>query len=74
VADLKRANLLRKWSTIPKAGWSLGYVSAVDSQGERSGIADAHRDNGKRFVVHTDEKFGTFLDLESEIRDVRRIP
>jgi hypothetical protein len=27
---------------LSKAGWSLGYVSAVDSQGRTIWIADAH--------------------------------
>jgi hypothetical protein len=31
-------------------------------------IADAHRDNGKRFVVHADEKLTAFVELESAIR------
>ena len=30
-------------------------------------IADAHRD-GKRFVVHADEKLTAFLELESAIQ------
>jgi hypothetical protein len=29
---------------------------------------DAHRDNGKRFVVRADEKLTAFLELESAIR------
>ena len=33
------------------AGWSLGWVSAIDSEGRTIWIADAHRDNGQRFVV-----------------------
>jgi hypothetical protein len=28
-------------------------------------IADAHRGDGKRFVVHADEKLTAFLELES---------
>ena len=40
---------------LKKRRWSLGYVSAVDCEGRRIWIADAHRD-GKRFVVHADEK------------------
>jgi hypothetical protein len=32
------------------------------------GIADAHRDDGKRFVVHVDEKLTAFVELESVIR------
>jgi len=30
--------------------------------------ADAHRDNGKRFVVRADEKLTAFLELEAAIR------
>ncbi len=33
---------------LSKAGWSLGYVSAVDSEGRTICIVDAHRDDGKR--------------------------
>jgi hypothetical protein len=65
---LKRANLRRKWSTIPIAGWSWAYVSAVDSEGQTIWIADAHRDDGKRFVVRADEKLTAFVELESAIR------
>jgi hypothetical protein len=36
---------------LKKAGWSLGWVSAVDSQGRTIWIVDAHRDDGKRYVV-----------------------
>jgi hypothetical protein len=39
-----------------KAGWSWGCVSAVDSNGRTIWIADAHRDDEKRFVVRADEK------------------
>jgi hypothetical protein len=31
-------------------------------------IADAHRDDGKRFVVRADEKLTAFVELESGIR------
>jgi hypothetical protein len=30
-------------------------------------IADAHRDDGKRFVVHADEKLTAFLELERAV-------
>ena len=40
---------------LKKASWSLGYVSAVDSEGRRIWIADAHCGDGKRFIVHADE-------------------
>jgi hypothetical protein len=41
---------------LSKAGWNWGCVSAIDSRGRTIWIADAHRDNGKRFVVRADEK------------------
>jgi len=48
---------------LKKAGWSLGYVSAVDSCGRTIWIADAHRDDGKRFVAHAEEKLTAFVGL-----------
>jgi hypothetical protein len=45
----------------------LGYVSAIDSNGRTIWIADAHRDDGKRFVARADEKLTAFLELESAI-------
>ena len=41
--------------------------STVDSNGRTIWIADAHRDNGKRFVVRADEKLTAFLELERAI-------
>jgi len=48
---------------LKKAGWSLGYVSATDSNGRTIWIVDAHRNDGKRFVVTTDEKLTAFLGI-----------
>ena len=52
---------------LKKAGWSYGYVSAVDSEGRTIWIADAHRDR-KQFIVHADEKLTAFSELEAETR------
>jgi hypothetical protein len=49
---------------LSKSGWSLGWVSAVDSKGRTIWIVDAHRDNGKRFIVRSDQKLAAFLELE----------
>jgi len=49
---------------LKKAGWSWGWVSAIDSQGRTIWIVDAHRDDGRRFVVRADEKLTAFLELE----------
>ena len=53
---------------LKKRGWSLGWVSAVDSEGRTIWIVDAHRD-GKRFVVRADEKLTAFLELEAAIAE-----
>ena len=45
---------------LSKAGWSWGCVATVDSNGRTIFVADAHRDDGKRFVVHADEKLAAF--------------
>ena len=59
---------MRDWERIAdklsKTGWSLGWVSAVDSEGRTFWIVDAHRDNGKRFIVRSDELLTAFLELE----------
>jgi hypothetical protein len=52
---------------LSKAGWSWDCVSAVDSNGRTIWIADAHRDDGRRFVVRAEEKLTAFLELESAI-------
>jgi hypothetical protein len=48
---------------LSKAGWSYGYVSAVDSNGRTIWIVDAHRGDGNRFVVRAGEKLTAFLEL-----------
>ena len=53
---------------LSKAGWSWGCVSAIDSKGRTIWIADAHRGDGKRFVVRADEKLTAFVELESAVR------
>jgi hypothetical protein len=57
-------------NSLSKRGWSLGWLSTVDSQGRTIWIADAHRGDGKRFIVRADEKLTAFLELESAIRAV----
>jgi hypothetical protein len=52
---------------LRKAGWSWGCVSALDSAGRTIWIADAHRGEGQRFIVHADEKLTAFLELERAV-------
>ena len=59
---------VKYWETIAdnlsKAGWSWGCVSAVDCNGRTIFVADAHRGDGKLFVVRADEKLSVFVELE----------
>jgi hypothetical protein len=55
-----------------KAGFSVGWVSALDAEGRTLWIADAHRER-KRFVVRADEKPTAFLELESATRDCGKL-
>ena len=57
---------------LSKADWSWGFISAVDSCGRTIWIADAHRDDGKRFVVRSEEKLTAFLELERVTRESLR--
>ena len=61
---------MKYWEIIAdnlhKAGFSLGWVSALDCEGRTMWIVDAHG-YGKRFVVHADEKLTAFVELESAI-------
>ena len=61
---------MKDWEIIAdnlsKAGFSLGWVSALDLHGRTIWIVDAHRD-GKRFIVRADEKLSAFVELERAI-------
>jgi hypothetical protein len=62
-----RAHALDHCERLRKAGWSWGCVSAIDSNGRTIWIADAHRDDGKRFIVRADDILTAFLELETVI-------
>jgi hypothetical protein len=53
---------------LHKAGWSLGWVSALDFEGRTIWIVDAHG-YGKRFIVRADEKLTAFLELQKAIHE-----
>jgi hypothetical protein len=59
---------------LSNAGWSLDWVSAVDSEGRTSWIVDAHRDTGMRFVVHPMKKLPAFVELEVAVRICGKLP
>jgi hypothetical protein len=53
---------------LHKDGWSLGWVSAVDSNGRTIWIVDAHG-YGKRFIVRADEILTAFVELQRAIHE-----
>jgi len=63
---------MKYWEIIAdrlcNAGWSLGWVSAIDSQRRTIWIVDAHG-YGKRFVVRADDILTAFLELERAIHE-----
>jgi len=63
---------LKQWKTIAgnldKAGFSVGWVSALDLEGRTIWIVDAHRD-GKRFIVRADEILTAFVELQRAIHE-----
>jgi hypothetical protein len=50
---------------LSASGSSWGCSSQTDATGPVLFTADAHRDNGKRFIVSADEKLTAFIKLES---------
>jgi hypothetical protein len=67
MASRARAHATVWRANLSKACWSWGGVSAIDSSGRTIWIADAHRGDGKRFIVHADEKLSAFLELERAV-------
>jgi len=65
------ARVKRYWEIIAdnlsKSGWSWGCVATVNREGRTIFVADAHRGDGQRFVVHAEEKRTAFLELERAI-------
>jgi hypothetical protein len=53
---------------LSEAGWSWACVATVDREARTIFVADAHRDDGKRFVVRAEEKLTAFVELESANR------
>ena len=62
---------MKDWEIIAenlsRAGWSWGCVATINSNAQTIFVADAHRDKGRRFVVHSEEKLTAFVELESAV-------
>ena len=53
---------------LSKAGWSVGWVSALDLEGRPIWVVDAHG-YGKRFIVRANEKLTAFVELQRAIHE-----
>ena len=65
--------MVKYWKCLHDAGWSLGWVSALDLEGRTIWIVDAHG-YGKRSILRADEKLTAFVELEAAIRAATQIP
>jgi len=63
---------VRDWEIIAdnlsKAGFSLGWVSALDREARTIWIVDAHG-YGERFIVRADQMLTAFVELERAIHE-----
>jgi hypothetical protein len=59
---------------LSKAGRSWGCVATVDRRGRTMFVADAHRDDGKRFVVRADEKRRRLSNLKESRGRIIALP
>ena len=55
---------------LNKAGWSLGWVAAVDLEWRTIWIVDAHG-YGKRFIVRADEKLTALWNWKERFTNSR---
>jgi hypothetical protein len=42
-------------------------ISALDVEGRTIWIVDAHRDDGRRFIVAADDKLSRFVEIERQV-------
>jgi hypothetical protein len=63
---------MKYWEIIANqlshAGWTWGYVSAVDARGKIY-VVDAHRGDGNRFIVRSDELLTAFRELQDAVEN-----
>jgi hypothetical protein len=66
----QEADAIKYWEIVADkfsaAGWSWGYCSAVTRDGWRW-IVDAHKSDGKAYIVQSDDLLSAFLELEATL-------
>jgi hypothetical protein len=62
------AGLVTYWEIIADKlsadGWTVGWVKSITASGTTVAV-DAHRGDGKRYIVRADQMLTAFLELES---------
>ena len=53
---------------LSRSGWSWGCVAVVNDERRDMFVVAAHRSNGTRYVVRSDEKLTTLLEIERVTR------
>jgi hypothetical protein len=65
---------MKAWEVVAdnlkKAGLSSGWCQLSILKGRTIWIVDAHRGDGKRFIVRADEKLSAFVELERQVLTV----
>jgi len=65
---------MKQWEIIAdnlsKAGWSWGCVATINPKGQTIFVADAHGDDGRHFIVQSDDKLNAFVEPEREVLTV----
>src|SRR5215471_10235784 len=64
---------MKDWEVVAdnlkKAGWSVGWFSALDVHGQTIRIVDANG-YGRRVIVRADEMLSAFVELERQVLTV----
>jgi hypothetical protein len=64
---------MKYWEIIAEKlsaqGWSWGTVTLIDQRLGKLFVVDAHRDDGRRFIVRSDELLTAFFELERAVKN-----
>jgi hypothetical protein len=52
---------------LTKAGWRCGCISSTGNDGRQFWVVAGERTDAGRFIVHADEMWTTFMELEAAI-------
>lgn len=59
---------------LTETGWNWGCVTHIDDASHSTLVVEAHRQNGHRYVVRSDEKVTAFAQLERDLMNLEAPP